>query len=343
MEGRDFVVVKMKSGGGRTHPALRYLQRYWGLYAMLLLPIAFFVVFRYWPMINLLLAFKENNLILPVLEIPWAQPWRMYFADGSRVISLPAMANFERAINHPPFQTAFRNTIMFSILDLAVGFPAPIILALLLNELKFKKFKRITQTISYMPHFLSWIIISGMALRLFSPTVGTLNGLLESVQLFLGMEANPIPFLNSAPYWVGTVVFLGVWRSIGWNTIIYLAAITGVNPELYEAADMDGASRIRKMWHVTLPCIRPVIIVLFILAIGGMMGADFDRFVALRNPLVHSVSDVLPLYIWEWGIRQPLTGQAMATAVGLLQNSINLVILLAANYLVKFLGGQGLW
>jgi putative aldouronate transport system permease protein len=138
-------------------------------------------------------------------------------------------------------------------------------------------------------------------------------------------------------------VFLGVWRSIGWNTIIYLAAITGVNPELYEAADMDGASRLRKMWHVTLPGIRPVIIILFILALGGMMGADFERFMALSNDLVENVSTVLPVYVWQWGIRQPHVGQAMATAVGLLQNIINFGLLMGANVIVKKLGGSGLW
>jgi len=304
------------------HNFVNYMQRHWGLYAMLFLPIVFFFIFRYWPMVNLLLAFKENNIILPVLDIPWA--------DNH------GMANFQRVIAHPPFQNAFRNTIMFSILDILAGFPAPIILALLLNELKFRKFKRITQTISYMPHFLSWIIISGLAIQLFSPTVGTVNVMLNN---WFGL--GPIPFLNEEGPWVATVVGLGVWRSVGFNTILYLAAITAVNPELYEAADMDGASRLRKMWHVTLPGIRPVIIILFILALGGIMGADFERFLALRNPLVAQVSDVLPLYIFQWGINQ--WQFAMATAAGLIQNVINLALLLTANFVVKRLGGDGLW
>jgi len=302
------------------------MQRYWALYAMMLLPMMFFLIFRYWPMIYMQIAFRQNNIIMSIWEVPWANNWGAF----------PAMANFERAINHPPFMNAFRNTIRFSILDIAAGFPAPIILALLLNELKFRRFKRVTQTISYMPHFLSWIIISGLAVQLFAPEQGTVNVMLHN---WFGIE--PIPFLNQDTPWIATVVGLGVWRSVGWNTIIYLAAITTVNPELYEAADMDGASRIRKMWHVTLPGIRPVIIILLILALGGVMSADFDRFIALRNPLVSEVSDVLPLYIFQWGIRQYQF--AMATAAGLIQNIINLFLLLGANFIVKKLGGDGLW
>jgi len=294
---------------------------------MLLLPLVFFFVFRYWPMVNVLLAFKRNNILMPVMQVPWA----VNPATGNTNIFF----NFMRAFEHPPFREATRNTIMFSFLDLAAGFPAPIILALLLNEIKFRKFKRVTQTISYMPHFLSWVIISGMAIQLLSPTWGTVNVLINR----LGFES--VPFLNSERHWIGTIVTLGVWRSVGWNTIIYLAAITSVNPELYEAAEVDGASRLRRMWHITLPGIRPVIIILFILALGGIMGADFDRFLALGNDLVRNVSEVLPLYVWRWGLQN--MQYALAAAVGLFQNVINLILLLSANYIVRKLGGQGLW
>jgi len=301
---------------------------------MLLLPIAFFVIFRYWPMINVLLAFKRNNVIDPVMSVDWARSWD--FIVGPYQISLPAMENFERAFSHPPFREAVRNTLMFSILDLAAGFPAPIILALLLNELRFKKFKRVTQTISYMPHFLSWIIISGLAIRLFSPSTGAFNNIIYN---WFGLE--PVRLLTSPNHWVGLVVGSGVWRSVGFSTIIYLAAITSVNPELHEAAQVDGASRLRRMWHVTLPGIRHVIIILFILALGGTMGADFERFMAMQNSLVRSVSQVLPLYVMEWGLNN--LQFSLAAAVGLFQNIINLILLLSANKIVKKLGGQGLW
>ncbi|MCL2364900.1 MAG: ABC transporter permease subunit [Defluviitaleaceae bacterium] len=308
-----------------------YIQRYWTLYVMLLLPIAFFLIFRYWPMINILLAFKRNNIIDPIMQVPWAEGVEIF--DGA--ITVPGMSNFQQIWNHPPFRLAVRNTLMFSVFDLGFGFPAPIILALLLNELKFKKFKRVTQTISYMPHFLSWIIISGLAIRLFSPSSGTFNSIIGS----WGME--PVQFLSAPNQWVGMVVGLGIWRSVGWNTIIYLAAITSVNPELYEAAEVDGASRLRRMWHVTLPCIRPVIVILFILALGGTMGADFERFMALRNHAVISMANVLPIYVFEWGLGN--LRFHWATAVGLFQNLINLFLLLGANVIVKKLGGQGLW
>jgi len=285
---------------------------------MLLLPITYFAIFSYWPMINILLAFKQNNVILPVMQVPWV-----------------GLANFERVFSNVQFHQAARNTLMFSGLDIAIGFPAPIILALLLNELKFRKFKRVTQTISYMPHFLSWIIIGGMAIRLFSTSQGTVNDILY------GWFGVTVPFLNRPAYWVVTNVLLSVWRSLGWNTIIYLAAITGVNPELYEAADMDGASRLRKMWHVTLPGIRPVIIILFILTLGQIMSADMARFLALENHLVRSVSTVFPIWIWRWGLQG--SQFSMAAAAGFIQNIINLVILFTANMVVRKLGGRGLW
>jgi len=296
------------------------MRQYWVLYAMLVLPIAFFVIFRYWPMYNILLAFKQNNIFLPLLEVPWV-----------------GMDNFAHAWSMDHFHNAVQSTVMFSVLDLVIGFPAPIVLAILLNELKFKKFKRITQTISYMPHFLSWIIISGMALRLFATNTGAVNNILMA---WFNME--PIPFLADTTHWVFTVVLIAVWRSLGWNSIIYLAAITSINPELYEAAEVDGASRLRKIWHVTLPGIRPVIVILFILTMGNIMGADFERFMALSNNLVRSVSDVLPVFVFRWGLLN--LQYALATAVGVIQAVINLLLLLGANFVIKKIDGEaGLW
>jgi len=298
-----------------------YMSRHWSLYVMLILPIAFFVVFSYLPMGNLLLAFMRNNILVSVYDNPWER-W-------------VGLDNFRQAFENPFFTRAVRNTVMFSLLDFAVGFPAPIVLALLLNELKFKKFKRVTQTISYMPFFLSWIIIGGLAVRMFSPTDGSINNLI------VGFGGNPIPFLNENTPWVATNVLLSVWRHLGWNTIIYLAAITGVNPELYEAADMDGATRIQKMWNVTLPGIRPVILILFILTIGQIMGADMARFLALENLLVRDVSTVVPIFVWRWGLQG--SQFAFAAAIGLVMSIINLVLLFIANYGARKFGGSGLW
>ncbi|MCL2610590.1 MAG: ABC transporter permease subunit [Defluviitaleaceae bacterium] len=295
-----------------------YMQRHWVLYAMLILPLAYFFIFSYIPMVNILLAWSPNNVILSVWETPWV-----------------GWANFERAFQLQPFRDAIRNTLMFSALDLALGFPAPIILALLLNELKFPRFKKITQTISYMPFFLSWIIIGGMATTLFSQNTGAVNNIIYD------LGGTPIPFLTNSTHWVFTNVFLAIWRTVGWSTIIYLAAITGINPELYEAADIDGASRIQKMWHVTIPGIRPVMVVLLILTLGGIMSADLARFIALDNGLVRSVSEVIPTFIYRWGL---LSMQfSLSAAIGIFQSVIGMILLLGGNWLAKRLGSNGFW
>ena len=295
-----------------------YWSRHWALYAMLLLPMTFFFIFHYVPMANILLAWSPNNIFLSVWETGWV-----------------GWDNFRLAFENPIFISAIRNTIMFSVLDLAVGFPAPIILALLLNELKMERFKKITQTISYMPHFISWIIIGSMVPRLFSQNNGAINNIIYN------MGGSTIPFIEQDFHWVVTVVLIGVWRSIGWNTIIYLAAITNVSPELYEAAEMDGASRLRKMWHITLPGIRPVIITLFILTLGGIMNADLSRFMALENSFVRGVSEVIPTYIFRWGVRE--SQFHLGAAIGIFQSVIGMTLLLTGNWIVKKLGGNAFW
>jgi len=303
----------------RRKSAMRgYWSRHWALYAMLVLPLTFFFVFRYIPMINVLLAWSPNNVFLSVWETDWV-----------------GWDNFRIAFDNPFFITAIRNTLMFSLLDLIVGFPAPIILALLLNELKMERFKKITQTISYMPHFLSWVIIGSMSLRLFSEHNGAINNMLYN---WFGMT---IPFLEAEAHWVVTVVLLNIWRSVGWSTIIYLAAITSISPELYEAAEIDGASRLRKMWHITLPGIRPVIITLFILTLGGTLQADLSRFLTLENAFVRGVSEVIPTFIFRWAIQG--SQFHLGAAIGIFQSAIGLFLLLIGNWIVKKLGGNALW
>jgi len=299
------------------------MQRHWALYAMLMLPIAFFLIFSYWPMVNILIAFMRNNVIIPVTTEPWTR-W-------------VGLENFYWLFDNVQFRQAARNTVMFSLLDLAIGFPMPIILALLLNELKFKFFKRFTQTITYMPFFLSWIIVGGLMIRLFRTDTGTVNIFLMN---YFGME-NGIPFLTNSNHWVFTNVFTNIWRGLGWNTIIYLAAITAVNPELYEAADLDGASRLRKMWHVTLPGIRPVIMTLLILTLGGIMGADMARFLATENHLVRDVSTVFPIFVFRWGIEG--LQYHRAAAAGLFASILNLIFLFSANFVSRKATGSGLW
>jgi putative aldouronate transport system permease protein len=290
------------------------------LYAMLVPPIAFFVVFRYVPMGNIVMAFKDWNIFHPTV---WDAEW-------------VGFQWFQRTFQHPGFFPALRNTIWLNFLDLVFGFPAPIILAILLNELAFKRFKKITQTIVYLPHFISWIIISGMAAELFAPGRGVVNVLLER------MGMGPIPFLAAPGPWVVTFIGLGVWRSMGWGTIIYLAAITGINSELYEAAEVDGCGRWGKIRNVTLPGLRPTIVVLLILNLGWMLGSEFDRYWAMLNLNITRlpVGDVIGTMVYRIGI---LGGQhALTAAVGLFQSVVSVIFLLTANFLAKRLGERGI-
>jgi len=300
---------------------ITYLKRYWTLYLLLLFPVAYFIIFKYIPMTYIQIAFKKYSIV--------QSPWEMPLADNH------GFEFFIKAFSNRDFLLALRNTIMLNFLDLIVGFPAPIILAILLNELPYKKFKRFTQTVAYMPHFLSWIIISGLAKQLFTPTTGLVNIVLNR----LGFE--PIPFLNDPVHWVWTYVFLGVWQSVGWNTIVYLAAITGINPELYEAAEIDGAGRFRKIWHVTLPGLRPTIITLLILSLGRILGSEFDRPYALSNNLVTEVSNVISTYVYAYGIKG--LQFSLTTAVGIFQSVVCVIFLLAANALAKKFGERGIW
>lgn len=306
---------------GKSRKFGSYMRRYGTLYLLLLLPLAFFLIFKYVPMFYVQVAFKDYNITKSVWEMEWA---------GNN-----GMEYFIKAFSNKDFLLALRNTLMLNFLDLLIGFPAPIILAIVLNELAFPKFKRITQTIAYMPHFLSWVIISGLALQLLAPSTGLVNILLNK----LGMES--IPFLNNPAHWVGTYVILGVWQSVGWNTIIYLAAITAINPELYEAAGVDGAGRLQKIWHITLPGLRPTIVTLLIMNLGRILGSDFERPYALRNNLVTGVSDVISVFVYQHGVRGLQI--SLTTAVGLFQSVICIIFLLAANGFAKRMGERGVW
>ncbi|MDR0640030.1 MAG: ABC transporter permease subunit [Spirochaetaceae bacterium] len=306
--------LKTAAGSGR----IKYVKRTWILYAMLLLPMLFFLIFRYIPMTNIVIAFKNYNLFQGVWESPWA---------GGKW--------FAQAFTSRDFGNALRNTLVLNFLDLIVGFPAPIILAILLNEMTFPGYKKFTQTVVYLPHFLSWIIISGIASQLFAPSDGVINVMLGK------MGVGPIDFLTNDSLWVGTYVGLGVWKEMGWGTIIYLAAITGINPEIYEAAEVDGAGRWGKIWHVTLPGLRSTIVVLLIMNLGRILGIEFDRPYTLANFRVMQVADVISTMVYRVGIRSQQF--SYTAAIGLFQSVVCVIFLLAANTLAKKFGERGLW
>lgn len=315
--------------GSKTKPVVAqkkvslkvYMKRYWQLYVLLLLPMLYLLIFKYIPMVYVQIAFKDYSIVESV--------WTMPLADNH------GFEYFIKAFNNRDFIYALRNTLVLNLLDLIIGFPIPIIFALILNELVFKRFKKVVQTIAYMPHFLSWVIIYGLALQLFAPSTGLVNMLLNQ----LGIES--IPFLNESKHWVGTYIGLGVWQSFGWNSIVYLAAIAGINSELYEAASVDGAGRFKKMWHITLPGIKPTIVVLLVMNLGNILGSGFDRPFAMQNKLVMDVANVISTFVYKNGIKG--LQFSLTTAVGLFQSIVCVFFLLLANWLSRKLGERGIW
>ncbi|MGG1516510.1 ABC transporter permease subunit [Paenibacillus oryzisoli] len=294
-----------------------YVRRFWQFYVMLLFPILFFGLFKYGPMYGIIIAFKDYS----IFQGMWTSPWN-------------GLETFRNVFAMHTFTVAFRNTFLLNLLDLLVSFPAPIILALMLNEVRQKWTKKVFQTVMYFPHFVSWVIIGGLFLQIFATNTGIINQLLSSA----GYDS--IPFLTNKYWWLITYLAAGVWQSVGWGTIIYLAALTGINKELYEAAETDGAGRMRRMWHITLPGIRPTIIILFILAIGEMPRIGFERPFILGNAMVSDFSEVLSTFVYKVGLQ---TGEfSTATAVGLFQSVIALVFLLSANAISKKSAGQGI-
>jgi len=312
-----------------------YFKRSWMLYLMLLLPMAFFIVFRYVPMTNIVIAFKNYSIFHSSV---WFSPTAPCPESGH----LPSCGHwvgfywFERAFESAGFWNAMRNTLLLNFLDLVIGFPAPIILALVLNELVFTKYKKITQTIIYLPHFLSWIIVSSIASRLLAPSTGVVNMFLVE-----NFHIKPINFLMDKGKWIATYILFGVWKEMGWGTIIYLAAITGINPELYEAAEVDGAGRWRKLWNVTLPGIRSTIVVLLIMNIGRILGSEFDRPYTMANRIVRDVADVIATLVYRLGI---LSFQfSFTAAIGVFQSVICVIFLVGANSMAKKFGERGIW
>ncbi|MDR6879388.1 MULTISPECIES: sugar ABC transporter permease [Bacillales] len=296
---------------------LYYIKLDYLLYLMLLIPIAYIVTFKYAPMYGIQIAFKDYNIFQGVNMSPWNN-----------------FETFKQIFSSPQFYQVVRNTLMLNCLDLILGFPAPIVLAILLNELVWNKFKKISQTILYLPHFLSWVIIGGIVAQLLSPT-GMLNSLISD------MGGPSLPFLTNKYVWVATYSLIGVWQNAGWGTILYLAAMTGIDKQLYEAADADGAGRFRKIWHITLPGIRPTIVILLILQLGNIMAINFDRPFNIQNNLVMDFGDVISTYVYRVGIQS--ANFSIGAAVGLFQSVICLIFLVTSNFISRKLGENGIW
>jgi putative aldouronate transport system permease protein len=292
--------------------------KYWPLSIMLLPVIAYFVIFHYVPMYGIVLAFKKFDLSKGILGSPWV-----------------GLDNFKTLMGTSTFLRAFRNTVIISGLKLLCGFPMPIILALLLNELKNLRFKKVVQTVSYLPYFLSWVILAGLFIQFLSPSNGVVNYILG----LLGIK--PIFFMADNNWFRTVLIITDVWKGMGWGSIIYLAAITGINPELYEAAECDGAKRHHKIWYVTLPLLAPTISVLFILNVGGIMSAGFDQIFNMYTTAVYETSDIIDTYVYRYGLGKMQF--SLATAVGLFKNVIGFALVIITNALSKRISDNGIW
>ena len=311
---------------GAVQPSLRErtswrtaIRRDWHLYLLLLVPVLLVIIFNYAAYPGLRMVFMDYK------------PARGY--DGSKWVG---WQTFQKVFADRDFIRALTNSMVFNLLDLLVSFPMPIILALMLNELRFPRFKKTTQTILYLPHFLSWVIIGSVAYQLFKPNSGIVNILLMK----WGWINQGIPFLTEKNAWAVTYLLLGVWQGMGWGTIIYLAAITGISGELYEAAMIDGASRMQRIWHITLPGIRSTIVVLLIMNLGRIMGSNFERLDVFANTQVREYQYQLAIYIYEKGLSNGKF--SMATAVGLFQSLVGLLLVLISDRFAKALGEDGL-
>ena len=315
-------MAKSKSGApqAQVHTTWKKaFRRDWQLYLLVLIPLVTVIIFNYAAYPGLRMVFMDYK------------PARGY--DGSKWVG---METFQKIFKDKDFLISLRNSIVFNILDLALQFPIPILLALMLNELRYARFKKVTQTILYLPHFLSWVIVGSVAYQMFRPESGTINLLLMN----WGIIDKGIPFLTAKWHWAVTYLLIGVWQTMGWGTIIYLAAITGISGELYEAAMIDGAGRWKRMWYITLPGIKGTAVTLLIMNLGKVMNSNLERLQAFANSQVRDFEYQLAVYIYEKGLN---SGQfSKATAVGLFQSLVGLFLVLASDRVAKALGEDGL-
>jgi putative aldouronate transport system permease protein len=284
---------------------------------MVLLPLAYFVVFHYIPLYGITLAFKDFDISQGIMGSPWV-----------------GLKYFEEFFSNPYSWLVIRNTVVLRLWQLAIGFPAPIILALFLNELRTERFKRIVQTSSYLPHFISLVVVSGMVIS-FLASDGPINNLIKS------LGGQTVPWMQRPEYFAPIFTFSGIWQNAGWATVIYLAALTGINPELVEAAVIDGAGRWQRLLHITLPGIAPVVTIMFLLRIGQLLTVDYQMILLLYSPAIYETADVLGTYIYRRGIIG--ADFSFATAVGLFQAVVGLVFIVGANWIAKRVGDTSLW
>lgn len=293
------------------------LKRHWAIYVMALPVIAYYLLFHYGPMYGLQIAFKDFSTVKGI----WGSPW-----VGFR--------HFESFFNGIYFWRLIKNTILINVYELLFGFPAAIVLALLLNEIRNSMFKRVVQTISYLPHFISIVVVAGMMVDFLGRT-----GLINQIIASFGIE--PIDFLKEASWFRFLFVSSGIWQGIGWGSIIYLAAMATIDPTLYEAARMDGANRWKQTLHITIPGIMPTIVILFILNMGNMLSVGSEKVLLLYNPLTYETGDVISTYVYRKGVLE--ASYSFTAAVGLFNSVVSFILIVSANSISKRLTENKLW
>ncbi len=299
----------------------RRIKEYRALYALILIPLLVIFVFNYIPMVGVLMAFKDYKITLGFMGIFTSPDVGFEF--------------FRKMFSGPGFPNVIKNTFIISFLKMLFGFPAPLLFALMLNELRSLKFKKIVQTISYLPNFLSMVILYGILLAVISPNYGILNMLRQSGGL------DTVAYLSDTKYFRSILVIMDIWAGTGWGAILYLAAIAGVDQEMYEAADMDGATRLQRIWHITLPSITPIIVFLLVLRCGSLLSVSFEQVFMLYSPAVYSVGDVIGTYTYRKGLVNMEYG--FSSAVGLFNSLVSFALIVSTNKIANKLGHQGVW
>jgi putative aldouronate transport system permease protein len=294
------------------------IKKDWDLYLLLIPGLIFLAIFKYTPMYGLIIAFKEFNIYDGIASSPWV-----------------GFDNFQRLFTSSAFYDVLKNTIIISVYKLVFLFPLPIIVAILLNEIKNMAFKRSVQTIIYLPHFLSWVIVSGIFINVLSVNGGIVNNI---IQFFGG---KPIRFFMDNNYFRSVLVGTAGWKETGWSTIIYLAAITGIDPQLYEAATIDGANKFKQVIYITIPGISPTIVLLFIMRLGSILEAGTEQILVMYNPTVYKVSDVIGTYVYRVGLGQ--SDYSFTTAVGLFESIVAFTLIISGNYLSGKLLKRSIW
>ncbi|WP_254639251.1 sugar ABC transporter permease [Cohnella sp. GbtcB17] len=291
-------------------------ERY--LYLLLLPGLAYFILYRYVPMLGNVIAFQDFSPFQGFLHSDWV-----------------GFAHFRKIFSDPEVVRVLGNTLLLSLLQIAFAFPIPIVLTIMLNELRSEKYKRLLQSILYLPHFLSWVVVIGIA-TIFLKTEGLVNEVLHAL-----FGAEPTAFLQEPGWFMPLLVLEVIWKEAGWGTIMFLAALSGINPSLYEAAVVDGASRWRQIWHITLPGLRSTIVILFILRLGTVLDSGFEQVFLMLNPFTMDIGNVLDTFVYYKGIQQ--SDFSFGTAVGLFKSIVGLLLILGANKLAKKYGDQGVF